>query len=390
VPPTETTPAYVVAGGVNEAADEWRLEVRPSQENIRFSLVVGATLGAASSDYVVPRNVIEWVATDPIFGAVTKQAAAVEFRSTNDPSVATKGTIVPLPPSLPFDFDLFFIEGTAGIDGEAVALGSDGALIEGGSSVGRLRQAEVELSGSVFGHEWSARFSGAFADRDACIDVRVDGNQDPTGPNCRRNVGTSWAGASPSLDGWVLPDMYIGAGSVPSDVIGMRFRSDDTSRPEVTGICRIGPTGWIDHNVCAIALPPEDSGTFEYLDADNGVVSGESASWGPADPPGTALQPVEPVHGGSFWAVYPWTGAAGAPEANDVVGQIFDDFGIQAWQGDIACDQGAADAVGTNVDWRVAVYFANGQDADSFADAYRTRHPGSDPVTAHVTTYCLD
>jgi hypothetical protein len=170
----------------------------------------------------------------------------------------------------------------------------------------------------------------------------------------------------------------------------MRFRSDATSRPEVTGTCQIGPTGWTDHNVCAIALPPADSGTFEYLDADNRVVSGESASWGPADPPGTPLQPVEPVHGGSFWAVYPWTGAAGAPEANDVVGQIFDDFGIQAWQGDIACDQGAADAVGTSVDWRVAVYFANGQDADAFADAYRTRHPGSDPVTAHVTTYCLD
>ena len=69
---------------------------------------------------------IEWAATDPIFGAITKQAAAVEFRSKDDPSVAIAGTIVPLPPSMPFDFDLFFIEGTAGIDGEAVALGPDG------------------------------------------------------------------------------------------------------------------------------------------------------------------------------------------------------------------------------------------------------------------------
>ena len=131
-PPDETTPAYVIAGGLTQAGNDWRLELRPSEQNVAFSLV-GV---ARSSDFVIPPSVIEWAATDPIFGAISKEAAAVEFRGQDDPSIAIPGTIVPLPPSMPFAFDLFFIEGTAGIDGEAVALGPDGEPLEGSTSVG--------------------------------------------------------------------------------------------------------------------------------------------------------------------------------------------------------------------------------------------------------------
>ena len=153
-PPDETTPAYVIAGGLTQAGDDWRLELRPSEENVRFSLIGIAAL----SDFVIPPSVIEWAATDPVFGAISKQAAAVEFRGLDDPSIAIPGTIVPLPPSMPFDFDLFFIEGTAGIEGEAVALGPDGEPIEGGSSVGeragrrrppRRNDARTRLDGPI-------------------------------------------------------------------------------------------------------------------------------------------------------------------------------------------------------------------------------------------------
>ena len=115
---------------------------------------------AALSDFVIPSSVIEWAATDPVFGAISKQAAAVEFRGLDDPSIAMAGTIVPLPPSMPFDFDLFFIEGTAGIEGEAVALGPDGEPMEGGSSVGEVRDDVVRLDGTMLGHDWMARFRG--------------------------------------------------------------------------------------------------------------------------------------------------------------------------------------------------------------------------------------
>jgi hypothetical protein len=281
VPPEELTPAYVIAGGVNQAGDDWRLEVRPSQENVRLSLV-GASLVAASSDFVVPRSVIEWAATDPIFGAITKQAAAVEFRSKDDSSVAIAGTIVPLPPSMAFDFDLFFIEGTAGIDGEAVALGPDGDVIEGDSSVGRLRQAVVELSGSELRHDWSARFSGAFADRSACIRVTVAETNEPL---CIKQLETSLAGSQPSMHLWATTQLAVFAGSVPPEVVGLRFTSDDGTDPPQQFRCQMGPAGWTDpdKDVCAIALPPEGSGTLQYLDTNGAVLFEEGNGWGSAE-----------------------------------------------------------------------------------------------------------
>ena len=290
VPPTEMTPAYVIAGGVTQAGEDWRLELRPSQENVRFSLVGGPAAGTALSDFVVPSSVIEWAATDPIFGAITKQAAAVEFRSNNDPSAAIAGTIVPLPPSLPFDFDLFFIEGTAGIDGEAVALGPDGDVIEGDTSVGRLRQAVVELSGSLLGHDWDARFTGAFADQSACIRVTV---AEPSEPLCIKQLETSLAGSQPSMHLWVTGHLAVFAGSVPPDVAELRFTSDDGTDPPQQVRCEIGPSGWTDpdKNVCAIALPPEGSGTLQYLDTNGAVLFEEGNGWGSATAAAASASP---------------------------------------------------------------------------------------------------
>jgi hypothetical protein len=292
VPPEELTPAYVIGGGVNQAGDDWRLELRPSQENVRFSLVGGAAL----SDLTVPSAVIEWAATDPIFGAVTKQAAAVEFRSKDDPSVALAGTIVPLPPSMPFDFDLFFIEGTAGIDGGAVALGPDGDVIEGDTSVGRLRQAVVELSGNRLGQDWGARFSGAFADQSACIRVTVAETYEPL---CIKRLETSLAGAQPSMHLWVTTQLALFAGSVPPEVVELRFTSDDGTDPPQRFRCQMGPSGWTDpdKNVCAIALPPEGSGTLQYLDTNGAVLFEEGNGWGSAQASPNA---------------FPWTNEAGA------------------------------------------------------------------------------
>jgi hypothetical protein len=385
VPPEESTPAYVIAGGVNEAGDDWRLEVRPSQENVRLSLV-GDSLVAASSDFVVPRSVIEWAATDPIFGAVTKQAAAVEFRSKDDPSVAIAGTIVPLPPSLAFDFDLFFIEGTAGIDGDAVAVGQDGDVIEGSTSVGRVREDVVELSGSLLGHDWNARFSGAFADESACIRVPIG---EPYHPLCLKQLANSLAGPRPSLHGWLTDELMVFAGSVPPDVVEVRFTSDDGTQPPSQFRCRMGPSGWTapDKNVCAIALPPEGSGTLEYLDANGAVLFQDGNGWASAT--AGAVVPAHLVHGGTYWAVYLWVGAAGSPEAADVSDQLLAEFGIDAGPGDLGCDQGAAEALGTNAEQGIAVYFDTEEDANEFAQQAglldHTRR-----VIAHVTTYCLD
>jgi hypothetical protein len=386
VPPERTTPAYVIAGGATQTGDDWRLELRPSQENVRFSLVGGAGAGTTQSDFVVPRSVIEWAATDPIFGAITKQAAAVEFRSKDDPSVAMAGTILPLPPSMAFDFDLFFIEGTTGVSGEAVALGPDGEAMDGPTSIGTVREDVVRLSGSLLGQDWSVRFIGAFSDETACMRSRI---ADAVGEICPRPLETSLAGSQPSLHSWVTDHLAVFAGSVPLDVAEIRFTSDDGTDPPSRFGCEMGPVGWTDPDkkVCAIALPPEGSGTLQYLDATGAILFEDGNGWRSA----TAAVPttVEPVHGGTYWAVYPWVGAVGSREADDVSAWLLQEFGIEAGPGDLDCDQGAAEALGTDAEQGIGVYFETADEANSFAlQAGLLDHTRR--VIARVTTYCLD
>jgi hypothetical protein len=386
IPPNAVTPAYVIVGGEYGPGDDWRLELRPEGNALELSLQDGPAPTVLLTDGSV--EPLAWTGTDPIFGAITKEAVAVEFRSKDDPSVAIAGTIVPLPPSLPFDFDLFFIEGTAGIDGEAVAVGPDGDVIEGDTSVGRPREDVVTLSGSLLGHDWSARFTGAFADETACIRVTV---ADVYEPLCSKQLETSLAGAEPSMHVWVTNELALFAGAVPPRVDNLVFFDENGREIAIEYECRMGPLGWTDpdRKVCAIALPPEGSGTLRYNDANGVNLSQEDMGWGSSPAELGGPPPVEPVHGGTYWAVYPWVGAAGSREADDVRAQLLEEFGIEAFPGDLACDQGAAEALGTNAEQGIAVYFETEDDANAFAQQAglldHTRR-----VIARVTTYCLD
>jgi hypothetical protein len=187
--------------------------------------------------------------------------------------------------------------------GEAVAVGPDGETIDGPTSVGRLRQDVVKLSGSLLGHDWSARFSGAFGDESACIRVPIG---EPYHPLCLKQLETSLAGPQPSLHGWLTEELMVFAGSVPPEVVEVRFTSDDGTQPPSQFRCQVGPSGWTnpDKNVCAIALPPEGSGTLQYLDASGAVLFEEGNGWGSAQASPNAL---------------PWTNEAGAITAEGTV-----------------------------------------------------------------------
>jgi hypothetical protein len=116
-------------------------------------------------------------------------------------------------------------------------------------------------------------------------------------------------------------------------------------------------------------------------------VSDEGIAWGFDEP---TPKPVQPQHGGTYWAVYAWLGSAGDREADDVSAMLLQDFGIEAFHGDLACDQGAAEALGTHAEQRIAVYFESEAHAQAFAlDAGLLGHE-ADPVIAQVTTHCLD
>jgi hypothetical protein len=88
--------------------------------------------------------------------------------------------------------------------------------------------------------------------------------------------------------------------------------------------------------------------------------------------------------------VYAWVGS-GIDEAEIEAAQRYlEDRGVQGLRGSLACDQGAAEALGTSADHKVAVYFETEEEANTFAlDAGLLGHE-ADPVVAQVTIACLE
>ena len=391
-PLDETAPAYVIAGGGTEAGVDWRLELRPSGSNVEISLF-GTEPGGSAARFTVPDVPIESCCeyevgfTEVAFGAIRKGATGVELRPT-DGDQPIPGTILPIPPTMSVEFDLFFIPGTGGLTGEVVPLGIDGSVEP--PPVAEQQADEVELAGDAFGQRYRVRFIGSFADDTACIHVTIDGGGSE--PLCPRPLATSLAGDQPSLHVVNTGDLAMVVGSVPPEVAEIRFTSDtgDATTPSQFQ-CQMGPLGWTDpdRKVCAIALPPEDGGTFEYFDSAGGVLFEEGMGWFSAQGEPVAPKPVDPVHGGTYWAVYPWVGAPGDRVADDVSAWLLEEFGIEAFPGDLACDEGAAVALGTNAEQGIGVYFETDDEANAFAQQAglldHTRR-----VIARVTTYCLD
>ena len=213
---------------------------------------------------------------------------------------------------------------------------------------------------------------------------------EPNEPLCIKQLETSLAGTQPSMHLWVTDELALFAGSVPWQVVDIRFTSDDGTTRPMELQCTDGPAGWTDPDkkVCAIALPPEGSGTFEYLDSDGVVLFEDGNGWAGAT--AVAPSPVEPVHGGTYWGVYAWLGAADQEAQIEEAQRYLERRGVHGVRGSLSCDRGAAEALGTSADHKVAVYFETKQEASAFAlDAGLLGHE-ADPVVAEVTTVCLD
>jgi hypothetical protein len=400
-PPDQTTPAYVIAGGTSEAAEDWRLELRSGEPNpvITLERSGGASVSALLDDVLFGSS-YEPELTDPIFGAIAKAATGVEFRPGTENTFLdlgqspVAGTIAPIPPTMgAFDFDVFFIdppEGYADLGGHVIALGVEMPSVEP-PPVGEARDEVVELSGTFLDQSWRVRFTGAFADATACIRARTGDANGWGGELCPRPLETSLSGDQPSLH-VLSSDFALVVGSVPPEVAEIRFTSENGSNSPSQFQCQMGPVGWTDpdRRVCAIALPPQDGGIFEYLDSEGNVLFEDGMGWGTAEPELAGLTVVQPVHGGSYWAVYAWVGAPGSLEADDVSAQLLAEFGIEAFLRDLACDDGAAEALGTDAEQGIGVYFETEDEAKAFAQQAGLLGHDADPVIAHVTTYCLD
>jgi hypothetical protein len=282
--PHPDTPAYVVAGGTSNAGSPWRLDLRPSTENVELSLE-GAERGGSAANFTVPSVSVESCCEyeagfSPVaFGAIDKEATGVEL-ILSDGSEPFAGTIVPLPPTMPFDFDLFFIEGTSGLAGEVVGTGLEQPPSEPTPDT-EPRGTEVTLSGADFGRTWIVRFTGAFADESACIDVKIEGATYDR-PLCLKQLRLSLASDGPSMHSWQTEDLHLLAGAVPTEVEDITFESDGGGSPRSTLICTMGPLAWTDpdRKVCVVTFPPEGSGTLRYVDGNGNVLFEEGLGWG--------------------------------------------------------------------------------------------------------------
>ena len=130
---------------------------------------------------------------------------------------------------------------------------------------------------------------------------------------------------------------------------------------------------------------------------------GPSASETPAPttstPPTTTLAPLpptqeQPVHGGDAWAVYLAVSTdISDPEIADAIALLEDLGYVAGWgSGDLACDQGGAQAVGVDPSDNYAVvgaYFDTALDAARFVVALDARGHSVLGIGL-VQTYCLD
>jgi hypothetical protein len=134
-PSADDEATYVIAGGEN-AAGPWTLQLRPQTQpgyltNVQLELITaeGPGVVAGGPFAVSDERAIEQAGGDPVFGAVVQEATGVELR-LEDGTPPIPAQLVPLPPGMPFDFDLFFASNDADVQATAIALG-----VESGSNV---------------------------------------------------------------------------------------------------------------------------------------------------------------------------------------------------------------------------------------------------------------
>jgi hypothetical protein len=104
------------------------------------------------------------------------------------------------------------------------------------------------------------------------------------------------------------------------------------------------------------------------------------------DGPSGLPPPVTPSHGKEFYGVYLAAAPFGAKELDEAVRRL-DLLGVEAFPGDINCDEGAAEQLDLPNDVAVvAVYFDRRRDARAWLDGLEPRPLG----IARVRTFCLD
>jgi hypothetical protein len=244
----------------------------------------------------------------------------------------------------------------------------------------------VLATGTAGGEEWDLiaerQTDGLSLSLDAETFGAGIGGFDPATPELQFSIHTFGVGDSAET-------VLFGAVPIEAVRIGARVTVDDEAMVDVLDVPdSIDPA----MNAFVVAVTGSPVVTISAYDASGRVVVSatvDAAAGTPVEAPPWRSE-VEPEHGGTYWGVYLAVAAS------------LDDPKIREWTeqaerlaytpsvGDLACDQGAAAALGVaEGSSRVAIYFATREDAEAaYADVVtRYREPFG---IARVTTYCLD
>ena len=219
--------------------------------------------------------------------------------------------------------------------------------------------------------------------------VRARGDQ-------RRRRRTAALGATAVLVAALGGGVALAAGQAQPDAL--RFATPPSSSPATGPTPTTEPTPAAEPTPSAEPTPATDETpepTSPPSEEPSPSATPPQATPSPVTPPAAPAAPVFPEeaaveHGGRSTAVYLAVAYDGSdPELARAYAQArevgYSGVGI----GDVACDQGAGEALGLDparAYSRVAVYFPDRATAQQFVDAYE---PGVVGI-ADVTTYCLD
>ncbi len=179
-------------------------------------------------------------------------------------------------------------------------------------------------------------------------------------------------------------------GAVPAEATRLEAVGEDwLGTLEVT---RLDVPDEIDAHLDALVFvgPPDIRFIVTAFDAAGHLIASAEVGHGTPTEGPVPEAPADATleHGGTYWAVYLWVGETADAKAEAAVARAAD-LGYTTGVGDLACDQGAAEALGVAPDQSgsaVAIYFDSRADAAAASGLFEPAPVG----IARVTTFCLD
>ena len=261
------SPRYVLDGW-RDGSTTALLEAYPSKQTVQLSEVEVWGLGDGASGIAI----VDVPGPNPLegerFGAVTQDAARVEFHYAYG-GASIEARLIDLPPSLPFAFDAYWF-GSGPNDtasGEVVAVGADGTIL--GSDLPPLVDTTPIATLRAFGSRWSVKDSRAADGYEdvACVEPAAATTPHP----CKRPLG---GGHYVQIFRVPIPAVFVSVVEGPRVGVAIRMNDGTVIHP-----LRLEIPGSGDRYVAVFALDGGGPGRLIYHVVGQRIYEGPHLRW---------------------------------------------------------------------------------------------------------------